>query len=709
MNLDNIDWNDIDWNDIDWNIFVDTINNPIHYLAYHNRTDIIKSIDPILFKKLVTIPNLELDNIAHIAARMHNVELLKYAIKTNLNIIYQYNKLVCTPLSYVVHDSKLIMEIIEMKDFFPNKNISDHYLNDSFTLMEYYIFSKEIDMVKYLLNNIVNDSEIIFAIILSENTLQTKLKMLKLCINHELDINVMDSNFLSPLIVSVYKEEYEITKMLLEEGANPNYFGSEDSSNPLTIAIINDDESMVKLLLKYDIETNIPDKNLRTPVHHLFYIGNNSSIGIKIKKRLLEKSNINSADNRMNTILNLLVHNDDWKLYEDILERKKLKIYIENMDGIGAFDMHNNVDDFLFLVYKSYHNQLMKDVQWVDPIDAKLSHILRTTKTTIDSKIILQTILQKIKAGHSYPQTKNKSYMLKILNPPKTNITHYSPYTRNYICYLYYILKKYPSIKIPELPEKQLQTFYTNDKKIYSIVREYSSYSPILLNHIIIWKNEKNYFIPPNIIHSIYHTLLNCKNITFIIIKLIIVTDKKFNHANILICDIKRKCIERFDPYGNIWYIYGHQLDKTLGNFFESNFSGVTYLPPVMMNSFQIFSDETNPVGTVENDPVGFCTAWCLWYVEMRIKNIDIDPRSLVRRTITQINRMASRFVNFKDYIRNYSDYLDSEKNKLLHSAKIPEKYWYCIRIPERIHKLYLEHMRKLFGSIIACNFSYPK
>ena len=99
----------------------------------------------------------------------------------------------------------------------------------------------------------------------------------------------------------------------------------------------------------------------------------------------------------------------------------------------------------------------------------------------------------------------------------------------------------------------------------------------------------------------------------------------------------------------------------------------------------------------VENDPNGFCMAWCLWYVEMRVKNPSIIPKVLIQKTIQQINKSEDKF---KDYIRNYSNFLDDKKNEILSKAKLPKKYWYMHHIPTYIYKTYLKYIRRIYYEI---------
>lgn len=713
-NLFNKDWDSITKaiknNEIQWDHLVDQSNNTLHYLAYHDKIDLIKLIDSDILDQIIDQPNLEGDTICHLASKLNNIEILELALKINPNIIYQKNKLKCTPFFYLVQHQNLVKKIINQI------TVEDHLLNDKYTLLEYYIMSRNLTMIDFLLKNIIINqysNNAIFITIQSDNDTQTKILILKMFLKYNFDINLMNQAFLTPLIASINLNNYHITKFLLENEANIGYYGPENSNHPLTIAIKRSDNALIKLLMKYQIDVNIRDKYLKTPMHYLFESPNN--ILDKIKYSLLDKiKNINKSDHRMNSILNLLIHNDNWRKYADILEGKKLNIYLKNKDGKKPIDgiITNEMDDFLEMVYKSYLNQLDSKIKWVDPIDKKISLILENGDDIYSYK---DYIIGKILKNQSYPLKKH-SQMLKIIRPAKTNITHFSAYTYNYICFLYYILEKYPQIKIPGMTldlmnYKSLQDLYQEMTKDYkdndpdhsifrSIIRDYINHAPLLINHVIIWKNYKNYFISPYIVQGIHETLSKYPNTQFIILKLTIASTASFNHANLIIYNVKSNYVERFDPYGKVPFYDGHQIDLLIESFFKDHFPHVKYYSPDMLAngiSFQIFSDERNKLNYAENDPAGFCIAWCLWYLEMRIKNIKISPKSLIKRTINEINKSEDKF---KDYIRNYSNHLDIEKNKILSNGGVPKKYWYTLHIPSEIYKSYLIYTREKFAKI---------
>ena len=724
---------------IEWDYLIDQTNTGIHYLAYQGKIDLIKMIGRNDLEKFINIPNTENNTIAHIAAVLNNTELLKFIIDIDPKIIYSINNLGRSVLYYVVTDLDLIKDIVKKYD------ISDHYLDvNNYTLIEYYILSKNMDMLSFLLNNIeintlINSALFTTIQLESDDTnsvaeeinhggnfdlTQYKLDILNILLRHGADIDSLNEEFLSPVIISVVINSYPICKFLLQNGADINYSGPENDQNPLSISIKKSNISIVKLLLNNNIKVNFVDKYLKTPAHYIFSEKNN--IPIYIKKIILTKTkNINKEDNQMDTILNLLVHYDNWKNYQDILETKKLKIYQKNRLGVMPIDAINydDMNDFYYLVYKSYVNQLKFDINvdasWVDEMDQKIESILAHENNIQHCAIkdyYKKYIMEKIKSGQSYPTKKNNTNILKLLTPAETNISHFSGYTYNYICYLLVFLKKYSCIKIPclapdQMENKSMKIYYEeliNDYKektptnliFRSIIRDYINHWPGLINHVIIWKNNENYFFSPYIIQGIYETMRKFPATKFILLKLTIISNANSNHANILILDVKNKYVERFDPYGVVPFVKGADIDKLLELFFSDYFPAFKYLSPsktINSISFQTFSDERNEENYIENDPNGFCVAWCLWYLETRIKNINIYPKSLIKRTIVQINKNETKF---KDYIRNYSNYLDNEKNSILEDAGIPKKYWYSSHIPHKLYKSYLGYIRKMYDYV---------
>jgi hypothetical protein len=70
----------------------------------------------------------------------------------------------------------------------------------------------------------------------------------------------------------------------------------------------------------------------------------------------------------------------------------------------------------------------------------------------------------------------------------------------------------------------------------------------------------------------------------------------------------------------------------------------------------------------------------------------------LIPEAIKYINKSENKF---KDYIRNYSNFLDEKKNVTLFNAGIPKTYWYRHHLPEEYVANLLLYTRKSFEKIL--------
>jgi len=147
--------------------------------------------------------------------------------------------------------------------------------------------------------------------------------------------------------------------------------------------------------------------------------------------------------------------------------------------------------------------------------------------------------------------------------------------------------------------------------------------------------------------------------------------EQKLRHANVLFYDFKNSTVERFEPYGD------SGIDEKIDDYLDEELTwntGLTYLRPkdfLNKPGYQLISNE----GVEQLKPGdfgGFCLGWCMWYVEHRLKNSNINPKILNQKTM---EKMLHLDVTFTEYIRNYSNKLFDLKFKIAKDKiKINEK-----------------------------------
>jgi hypothetical protein len=117
-------------------------------------------------------------------------------------------------------------------------------------------------------------------------------------------------------------------------------------------------------------------------------------------------------------------------------------------------------------------------------------------------------------------------------------------------------------------------------------------------------------------------------------------------------------------------------LDRDMDDILEEELTwntGFKYYSPnkyFPVAGFQTISDENNPINQKFGDFGGYCLAWCIWYIEHRIANKSVDPKTLVRKTL---NRFMDMTIKPNEYIRNYASVLNDKRVNWLKEIGIPE------------------------------------
>jgi hypothetical protein len=210
---------------------------------------------------------------------------------------------------------------------------------------------------------------------------------------------------------------------------------------------------------------------------------------------------------------------------------------------------------------------------------------------------------------------------------------------------------------------------------------------------IINYYSDTEYYI-----HPYLNVLINNNKKRFACVFISLISDN-YLHANVLLYDFKNKTVERFEPYGNM---YG--LDVTIDDILEEELTwntGLSYKRPsdyLPLVSFQMISDENNSNYQKPGDFGGFCLAWCIWYVEHRLKNPDILPKVLVGKIIKKISNLNIKFI---EYIRNYANKINLERIKYLTSIGIPEKNTSNVNMKNREELHITQYLIKSYSSII--------
>jgi hypothetical protein len=173
------------------------------------------------------------------------------------------------------------------------------------------------------------------------------------------------------------------------------------------------------------------------------------------------------------------------------------------------------------------------------------------------------------------------------------------------------------------------------------------------------------------------------------------------SHANAIIIDVQKQTAERFEPHGaQESMVFPHflysQLDVQLDAYFKS--LGVTYHSATQVCPF------VGPqyVEDFDKDVQGYCAAWSLWYVDMRMSYPDEDRTQLIEamtRKAAQLAKSRQLATYLQRFLSQVYGFMYQEFPQY---SKFFTRYKQLSRSPSREFNQFLEHMDSLTKSPTA-------
>lgn len=434
----------------------------------------------------------------------------------------------------------------------------------------------------------------------------------------------LNENLSSKDIIKIFQVLYKKDKLIFSHVDN-------EGNNVLFPIVVKNNLKLLKYMNELN-NNNIINFDYYTPINtmHIFKIAYNKGIvsnDYEMAKYILDNIINNHDFNQTDKFGNNLVH----YILKSRLTNDKGNEYIETK-LLEKYDKWNEMN-----VKNETPKKLLRK------IDKKYKHMKKYYKNIKKSntKEFKGIELDKKKYSHS------NQFQAR--------------FTDIYI-FFNYLENKYDRIYIPVYKEN----FFLNSKKI--LYPDNLLYTFNNFPWIIVWNNKNNYFIHPKL-----NTLIknNKDKYDFAPVLLSFRLPNGGLHATLILYDFKRNIIERFDPYGDT-SILDKDLDVVLKKELTKNnkmkyYDTSCYFP---VAGFQTLSNENNIYNQKMGDFGGFCLAWCLWYIEHRYNNNNINPKVLIRKTLDKINRMK---LKPDEYIRNYANYINKFRINYLVGIGIPK------------------------------------
>ena len=538
---------------------------------------------------------------------------------------------------------------------------------------------------------------------------KNSIDIIKQLFKKKIGINYTNNIGQNALHIAVENNNIDIIDLLLKNNINYNTETVNDHLTPILIATMQNNINICKLLLKYpinynnqdlygntilnytiankskeliDLYYNIVDVNLINISGQIainFYFDNNYKYDTNYLNEykfneILLKSDMNVQNNEGKTIWYYLIEHDIWESYSDIIINKINKVHIQDNNNISPYELiktkyPSKLNKFVDLIANSFYNNIISN-------KPDLSHIKELKNFSNNSnseniKIIKSLIINKY---ISSPEN-SKSYCLIINDYDHTTFSTYIGISLDIVMGLIYIKNTFKNI------DTSLTTNFINNEILedFYISNGNEKYKNDFLNFEINWYYHRLFF--PNNLKDIISNFLKDDSKRYLIIPLGIGLSNGA-HANIIIYDKQNNEIERFEPYGSKYppgFNYNPvnldiSIKKLLSNYFNNElkyYAPNDYEPKI---GFQYLDSTTYEKEKNIGDPGGFCAAWSLWYVEMRLINPDINRDDLINKLI---NTIRSKNISFRTIIRNFSKNVVDIRDKLLNDAGLDINKWY--------------------------------
>lgn len=633
-------------------------NYLIHYSIIYNNINFFK--DLLNYdKKLLYKKNKFDETILHIASKYKLYDFINYILKLDIKLLDYKDNLNNLCLHYLIDNPNIIIKIFdEYSNKIKNFDLNCISVNKGTLLLNFIKLSDDNNdniyykLIEYLINFNINVNVPYNIPPLIYSVKNDKYNITKLLLtNKKIEVNVIDSNNVTSIFYAIKNNYINILKLLIKNKINVNYFDTMNNIQLINFAIKCKNKEVLEILLSNEINVNIYDNTLNLPINYA--IKNNIDKDI-IKKLLIKTNNLNIQNVDGNTTLHYLIKYKNWYIFEQILLKKELDIFIENKEKKSILNLVKNKKKIINLVAKSYI------IYAKNNNDDKSKFIKKICNKKLDSIKCIKIIndyLKKIKSNILI----NDNIKFNIISNKFSKFNIFNP-IYIYINFLYlYLCKKYDNIIFPYL-NKIYKLDKLENKKNNLVINKINNW--INLNNKfgykqkymdIYWYDKNIYWINPFFKKAFLHVY---KKKRYIIISLILI-NKDTNHQNILIYDNKKNILERFEPYGVINNSNSIDLDNFIFKYFKNFICNLKYnSPSKYMNriGFQNISENENKIDNLKiGDPIGYCVGWCFWYVEMKISNSNLNSVTLINKSIKYIINNNN---SFTEYIRNYSNNL---------------------------------------------------
>ncbi len=163
---------------------------------------------------------------------------------------------------------------------------------------------------------------------------------------------------------------------------------------------------------------------------------------------------------------------------------------------------------------------------------------------------------------------------------------------------------------------------------------------------------------------------------------IIIIKGDQFSHANIVVIDLFKKTIERYEPYGkSVLHDENNVFTKKFDNRFTSilrylNMDNYVYMSPIDLSpqiGLQSVSDAYD----------GMCITYCLMYIHLRIMNPDVTQSDIIsyflRKSGDEIINMILKYARYVENVLKKNSRAVNIRSDDLYNIKFHNEHKYVV------------------------------
>jgi hypothetical protein len=713
----------------DLNMEIDNGNNLFHLACVKGQTDVIKEM--ISLKK---------DHKIRL-----NTGLLNNDGVPGIHLYYKYGGSDATffdsdDICYIDSDSKMLIlyliNRIDLLEILVDKIIKRGCIDNTELPDTDYIYYELIKKIIEFSTTDKNKTTRYLAIlrsiwleIMSSNLVfvaiyMNSIDVIKMVMMEKYDFMVYSSGKITPLIKAVDKGHIEIALMIMEYTKRTcgNYdvykmihaSEKEFSFRPIFIALMNNHISIIKIMVEYMVPylndycqthktrirfTNEIDSHHNTYLHKILTSKYLPNISTQIIRFFIEHTDLNQENYAGVTVAHILFGKGLWMHYKDLLIGREI-------DMLKIDDMGNNCYSYIAEKDKDDFFKFSQHIKI--PIHIKDSQEVQKMFNTDTIKSMIKISEQSAPKGHENADINNiRSKNYGLFN---ANMTHY-------MLYLRYLENKHKTMYVPvrifsqKLKERDIFLFdlmaYNTSPKQQLLNKQVKSYLYDMysyLPHNIYWIDQDQNYIDVDLIPllKMHNKTVSVTDQRYVMLKITIIVSESLLHANALIYDRLHREAWRFEPYGITKLLPGVSLmDNKLHEILEKVYGKIIYHDPddyLHGLNFQLVDGEEFVANRNLGDPVGYCLAWSMWFIDVVISHPDKNVRDIMRNffdrhSISQIlseeeghDEEIKSNNYYLDFIRRYAHKLDDEKNKILLSMGVKKYYLYNSVMKDDVH-----------------------